>query len=296
LQYATNWQNRYNNLRSYLLDTNSLCININSNINSLLTFVSSPLSSSFENLMSRKSRQPSQQTHRKLTHNQTEVDADGSVYMCCHPRPAAVCNYSMRTLDGSRLLSRGHDLTLSALRATFNSPLFVSKLANNQKCASNVSQLSVKSPSRHPNQSLGVNKKLRTSIDASCESTTDESPALDPYSFADAMTTTITNSSHNYTYVKPKTNITTKHVTNSSATKKRKKSDLNNSCTQNSSLLSNGQLFHPSITSASNPKKKSAVKKNSQNTSISALNPIVSQVNNIFLFKNMNLCTQSDNH
>ncbi|CAG2122247.1 unnamed protein product, partial [Medioppia subpectinata] len=110
----------------------------------------------------------------------------------------------------------------------------------------------------------------------------------DPYSFADGIAA---NSSNNYTYVKPKTTIA-KNTANVS--KKRKKSDLN-VLTQNSSLLSNGQLIHPSITTkviASNPKKKSVVKKNSQNTSISASVPLI----NTNLNSNPNISAANSNN
>ena len=232
--------------------------NINANSNSLLSFVSSPISS-----INERAREPvltPPRSHLRL--DQIEVESDGSMYMSCHPKPAAVCNFNIRRFDRMRLLSRNNDLTLSALRSTFNSPVLVSKLTNNQKCSSTQSPIAIKSPLRNANQTFSANKKLRISIDSeSLESSSDA--GVDPYNFLESVTSSATSNS--YTYVKPKT--TTPKTTNVS--KKKKKSDINCS-TYNSSLLSNGQLFHSTTnstkTTGSAGKKKSVVKKNVNNS------------------------------
>ena len=244
--------------------------NFNTNSNSLLSFVSPSICPTME----RKNEPVPTPLRTHLRLDQIEVEADGSMYMRCHPKPAAVCNFNIRTCDRYRLLSRNNDLTLAALRSTFNSPVLVSKLTNNQKCSSNVSPIAVKSPLRAANQTFSANKKLRTSLDSeSLESSSDA--VVDPYNFADAVITS-TIGANSYTYVKPKTTIA-KSTPN--ASKKKKKSDINCS-TFNSSLLSNGQLIHPTNTtktSGSTAKKKSIVKKNVNNihsTSISANIPL----------------------
>ena len=253
----------------------------NTNTNNLLTFVSSPVCSVIESVST--GTRDSQQTVDKL--KQISVSSDGSIYMWSQPTPAAICNFNIRRVDHrSRLLSRGDDLTLAALKATFNSPIFVSKLANNQtKCSSNPSPMSIKSPLRNASQTFSVNKKLCTSIDSDLLDTS-SNPSADPYNFADAVTT------NNSSYNKPKTTI--------NPSKKRKKSDIN--CTTiNSSLLSNGQLFHTSNaikTMGNTAKKKCVVKKNVNNShsaSVSATIPLTntSAGNNAINSTNIN-CEQ----
>ena len=233
--------------------TQTMVSNINTNSNSLLSFVSSPVTSHTDSVV--KSEPYSVTPRSQLRLDQIEVDSDGSMWMRCHPKPASVCNFNIRTFNRSRLMSRNNDLTLAALRSTFNSPMLVSKLTNNQKCSSTHSPMAIKSPLRNANQTFSANKKLCTALDSeSVESSSDS--GIDPYNFADGLT-----NSNNFTYVKPKTTIS-KSTTNTS--KKKKKSDINCSI-YNSSLLSNGQIFHTTNirTVGSNPKKKSDVKKNS---------------------------------
>ncbi|XP_054164145.1 ataxin-7-like protein 1 [Oppia nitens] len=258
-QYISDKNNYQSTGRTFLSDSQLIDTNISSNKNSLLSHPTTTLVSSNINYLSRKSQHPKpSKCHLRL--DQIEMNGlDGIPKMPIHPKPAAVCNYNIRKSDGIRLISRNCDLTLANLRATFNTPLIVSKLVNRQqKCTSNVSQtpttqISVKSPVRTNNQSFSANKKLRTSID--CEPIPvikAESPSVatmatetvtgDPYSFTDAFIVNNSNgnsnSANSYTYVKPKTTIT-KNSNNTSKKSKKSKTEVN--CfTQNSSLLSNG--------------------------------------------------------
>lgn len=212
--------------------TQTMVSNMNTNSNSLLSFVSSPVVSHSDSGVTREPVCAVPRSQLRLD-QMAQVESDGSMWMRCHPRPASVCNFNVRTFNGSRLLSRNNDLTLAALRSTFNSPVLVSKLTNNQKCSSTHSPLAIKSPLRNANQTFCANKKLCTSLDSeSVESSSDS--GIDPYNFADGLT-------NNFTYVKPKTTINMS--TTNTSKKKKKKSDINCS-TYNLSLLSNGQIFH----------------------------------------------------
>jgi hypothetical protein len=229
--------------------------NLNTNTNSLLALDSSPHTIENVNL---------QQSHHIL--NQIRSHPNG-MQMSCHPKPAAVCNYNMRSFGQHLcLINRNSDLSIAAINSTFNSSSLTSKLANNKMCSSTtLSPLSVKSPLRNANQTLPPTKKLCSSIEAEFESQIEASS--DPYNFADNSTITAKNS---FTYSKPKTTIS-KSSSNTS-NKKKKKSDINSNL-DNSSLLnlSNGQIFN--FTTNTNSHKKNINKKtlnNSHTTSISS--------------------------
>jgi len=249
-------------------------VNTITNTNSLLTSVSTPLS------MTETVKWP--QSHHNL--NQIHSHPNG-MYMSCHPRPAAVCYHNMRSVgQQTRLNCRNSDLTYASLRSLFNSPSIVSKIANNTKCSSASSPLSVKSPLRNSNQTFPPTKKLCPSIKTEFSP---QSDALsDPYNFPDATNpNTMTNNA--FTYIKPKTTIA------KSPSKKKKKSDINPTL-DNSSLLSNGQLLHLSTTNktiGTNSQKKNLNKKttnNSHTTSSSTSIPVNSSNDNTITLNNSN--------
>jgi hypothetical protein len=239
-----------------IVNTNS---NSNTNTNSLLTLDSSP--HTIENVNS-------QQSHHIL--NQIRSHPNG-MQMLCHPKPAAVCNYNMRSFGQYLcLINRNSDLSIAAINSTFNSSSLSSKLANNKMCSSStLSPLSVKSPLRNANQTLPPTKKLCSSIESELES------SIDPYNFAD---NTITANKNSFTYSKPKTTIS-----KSCSNKKKKKSDINSNF-DNSSLLnlSNGQIFHFTSNKTIGTKKDINKKtlNNSHTSSISTTIPFSNSNNN----------------